>query len=69
MPRRCQDVTATGKVCLLDIDVQGADSVKESDLDARFIFVAPPSFEVLQQRLVGRGTESAEKIQASADAL
>jgi len=56
-------VTAAGKTCLLDIDVQGADSVKKTDLDARFIFVAPPSFEALQQRLVGRGTETPEKIQ------
>ena len=34
---------SAGKVCLLDIDVQGAELVKKTDLNARFLFVAPPS--------------------------
>merc|ERR1712087_460077 len=58
-----QAVSAAGKTCLLDIDVQGAESVKKSPLDAVFIFVAPPSFEELEARLRARGTESEEKIQ------
>lgn len=58
-----QAVTAAGKTCLLDIDVQGADSVKKTDLDARFIFVAPPCYEALEQRLRGRGTETEDKVQ------
>merc|ERR1719399_111362 len=56
-------VTDTGKTCLLDIDVQGAELVKKTDLNARFLFVAPPSFEDLEQRLRGRGTETEEKVQ------
>ena len=56
-------VSEVGKTCLLDIDVQGAESVKKTDLNARFIFVAPPSMDDLETRLRGRGTESEDKIQ------
>lgn len=55
-------VSSTGKTCLLDIDVQGANSVKKTDLNARFIFISPPSFEVLEARLRGRGTETDEQV-------
>jgi len=56
-------VSDAGKTCLLDIDVQGADSVKASPLPARFVFIAPPSFEALEGRLRGRGTEEEDKVQ------
>ena len=56
-------VQTAGKVCLLDIDVQGAELVKKTTLNARFVFVAPPSFEELEKRLRGRGTETEDKIQ------
>ena len=56
-------VQAKGKTCLLDIDVQGAELVKKTNLNAKFIFVAPPSFEELERRLRGRGTETEDKIQ------
>jgi len=56
-------VSGAGKTCLLDIDVQGADSVKKTNLNARFLFVSPPSFADLETRLRGRGTEDEEKIQ------
>ena len=55
-------VSEQGKTCLLDIDVQGAELVKKTDLHARFLFVAPPKFDVLEQRLRGRGTETEDKI-------
>ena len=58
-----QKVGAAGKTCLLDIDVQGAELVKKTTLNARFVFVAPPSFEELEKRLRGRGTETEDKIQ------
>ncbi|KAL0404924.1 UNVERIFIED_CONTAM: Guanylate kinase [Sesamum radiatum] len=58
------DVVADkGKRCILDIDVQGARSVRASSLEAIFIFVCPPSFEELEKRLRARGTESEEQIQ------
>lgn len=56
-------VANAGKRCILDIDVQGAQAVKKSGLDAAFIFIAPPSLEQLESRLRGRGTESEEQIQ------
>uniref|UniRef100_A0ACD5WW76 Uncharacterized protein n=1 Tax=Avena sativa TaxID=4498 RepID=A0ACD5WW76_AVESA len=56
-------VTDEGKRCILDIDVQGARSVRASSLEALFIFVCPPSFEELEKRLRARGTEAEEQIQ------
>ena len=60
-----QAVTRQGKVCLLDIDVQGAESVRQSKLSSTcsFVFFAPPTATVLEQRLRGRGTETEERIQ------
>ncbi|XP_039119741.1 guanylate kinase 1-like [Dioscorea cayenensis subsp. rotundata] len=56
-------VTDSGKRCILDIDVQGARSVRSSSLEAIFIFICPPSFEELEKRLRARGTESEEQVQ------
>lgn len=52
---------AEGVSALLEIDLQGARQVRESMPDARFVFLAPPSWEELERRLVGRGTEDAEE--------
>lgn len=46
-----------GKEVVLEIDVQGANQVRENMKDAVFIFIAPPSFEELINRLKSRGTE------------
>ncbi len=51
-----------GKNAILEIEVQGAYQVKENYPEARMIFVVPPSATVLKDRLVGRGTETAEVI-------
>jgi guanylate kinase len=48
-----------GRPALLEIDLQGARQVKTNCPDARFVFLAPPSWQELVRRLVGRGTESA----------
>ncbi|CAK7342534.1 unnamed protein product [Dovyalis caffra] len=55
-------VTDAGKRCILDIDVQGARSVRASSLEAIFIFICPPSMEELETRLRLRGTETEEQI-------
>ncbi|QLG72830.1 hypothetical protein HG535_0D05390 [Zygotorulaspora mrakii] len=56
-------VADAGKICILDIEMQGMKAVKfETDLNARFLFVAPPSMENLEKRLRGRGTETEESI-------
>eukprot|EP00188_Purpureofilum_apyrenoidigerum_P001619 Plantae.Rhodophyta-Purpureofilum_apyrenoidigerum.ctg19073.p1 GENE.Plantae.Rhodophyta-Purpureofilum_apyrenoidigerum.ctg19073~~Plantae.Rhodophyta-Purpureofilum_apyrenoidigerum.ctg19073.p1 ORF type:complete len:189 (+),score=50.09 Plantae.Rhodophyta-Purpureofilum_apyrenoidigerum.ctg19073:220-786(+) len=57
-----EKVGADGRVCVLDIDVQGCRSVRKAELPAKFIFIAPPSFEELERRLRGRGTEAEDKI-------
>jgi len=46
---------------LLEIDLQGARQVRASMPEARFVFLAPPSWDELVRRLVGRGTEDAEE--------
>ena len=51
-----------GKWVVLEIDVKGARQVRRSFPDAVSIFVQPPSFEVLEERLRGRGTESEESL-------
>lgn len=61
-------VRSTGKICILDIDIQGVKNVKKSDLDCRFLFIAPPSFEVLESRLRGRATEAEDKIKVRLEA-
>lgn len=52
-----KEQTAKGKVVVLDIEMEGVKQIKNSDLQARFVFVKPPSFEALEQRLRGRATE------------
>ena len=51
-----------GDNVLLEIDVQGGFQVREKFPDAKLLFIAPPSMEVLEQRLRGRGTDSDEEI-------
>jgi guanylate kinase len=45
-----------------EIDVNGAHNIKKVFPDALLIYIAPPSIEVLKERLISRGTESIEKI-------
>ena len=54
---------AKGHQVLLDIDVQGALQVKESMPESVLVFIEPPSMEVLESRLRGRGTDSEDQIQ------
>ena len=53
-----------GITVILDIEVQGAAQVKAAMPEAVTVFLAPPSLEVLEQRLRGRGTETEEKIRS-----
>jgi len=52
-----EEALAAGRLTLLEIDLQGARQVRERMPQARFVFLAPPSWEELVRRLVGRGTE------------
>lgn len=42
---------------------QGVKQMKNSHIEARYVFVAPPSMEILEKRLRGRGTEKEDSIQ------
>ena len=55
------DKLAEGRPALLEIDLQGARQVRETMPEALFVFLAPPSWDELVRRLVGRGTEEAEE--------
>ena len=50
-----------GTPVLLEIDLAGARQVRAKRPDAQFIFLSPPSWEELERRLIGRGTEGAEE--------
>lgn len=52
-----------GEVYLLEIDVQGALQLKALGEPGLYIFIAPPNFEELRRRLVGRGTDAPEVIE------
>ncbi|PHH88891.1 hypothetical protein CDD83_6903 [Cordyceps sp. RAO-2017] len=58
-----EDQTRKGRVVLLDIEMEGVKQIKQSDMEARYVFIAPPSLDVLESRLRGRGTEKEESIQ------
>lgn len=54
---------AAGRDVLLEIEIQGAAQVRARRADARLVFLLPPSLEVLEDRLCGRGTDGADEIQ------
>lgn len=54
---------ASGKDVILEIETEGAMNIRKVFADAVLVFVVPPSFQVLRQRLIGRGTESMEVIE------
>ncbi|KAL4946190.1 hypothetical protein BDV06DRAFT_182926 [Aspergillus oleicola] len=58
-----KDIAAKERICILDIEMEGVKQVKKTDLNARFVFLAPPSIEELERRLRGRGTETEDSLQ------
>ena len=56
-----QHAIEAGLLPLLEIDLQGARQVREQLPDAHFVFLAPPSWDELVRRLVGRGTETPQE--------
>jgi guanylate kinase len=55
--------TAAGSDIILEVDVQGAASVRKLLMDSVSIFILPPSYEVLKQRLIARGTDSPQQLE------
>ncbi|WP_150462867.1 guanylate kinase [Nesterenkonia ebinurensis] len=58
-----EEALTEGKNVLLEIDLQGARQVRQKLPEAQFVFLAPPTFDDLVHRLIGRGTESEEEQQ------
>lgn len=60
-----QDVLDNGKICILDIDVQGVKAIKKVEDIPKplYVFMKPPSLQVLEERLRARGTETEESLQ------
>ena len=59
-----EDRVRAGVPVVLEIEVQGARQVRETVPDAVQVFIAPPSIDALKLRLVGRGTDAPEQVQA-----
>ncbi len=59
-----QEQLSNGKDVILEIEMQGALEVKAKYPDTLLLFVTPPSAETLRARLIGRGTETAEVVNA-----
>lgn len=57
-----EEQTAKGRVVLLDIEMEGVKQIKQSGIDARYVFIAPPDMQALEARLRGRGTEKEESV-------
>lgn len=55
--------TAAGHPVLIEVDLAGARAIKEAMPEALTVFLAPPSWEALESRLIGRATETPEVIQ------
>ena len=65
-------VMAKGKYCILDLDVQGVEAVREKlgnglTWEPRFVWIAPPSIESLEKRLKARGTETEQTLKNRLD--
>lgn len=59
-----EEMLAKGKNVILEIEIQGAMQIKAKNPETVLVFVTPPSFEELRNRLVGRGTETADVIES-----
>ncbi|GES58624.1 guanylate kinase [Aspergillus terreus] len=58
------DQTSKGLIAVLDMEMQGIKQMKANpSIDARYVFIRPPSFEALEARLRARGTENEEDLQ------
>lgn len=60
--RQVAQEISEGRDIILEVDVQGAASVRALMADSVSIFILPPSFDVLRQRLQARGTDSPEEL-------
>lgn len=57
-----EEALAAGRPVLVEVDLAGARSIRAASPEAHLLFLAPPSWDVLVERLTSRGTESEEHI-------
>ncbi|XP_046838811.1 guanylate kinase isoform X1 [Vespa crabro] len=57
-----ENVQEAGKICILDIEIEGVKQIKNSTLNPLYVFIKPPSIDVLEQRLKNRKTETDESL-------
>ena len=55
-------IRKSGKIPLFDVDIQGSRNLKNMIQDGVYVFIIPPSLEVLKERLTGRKTEDSEQL-------
>lgn len=65
--RTVEDVRRTGKICTLDIDIEGVKQIKHTDLEPLLVFIMPPSIEELERRLRTRNTEQEDALKKRLD--
>lgn len=56
-------ITRDHRICIIEIDVEGAKKVQRSSVEANFMFINPPSTRALMDRILKRGTESRAAIE------
>ncbi|XP_060080043.1 uncharacterized protein LOC132559441 [Ylistrum balloti] len=65
--RSVLDIQETGRICILDVEINGVKSIKKTDLNARYVFIQPPDMKILKARLENRGTETDESLKKRLD--
>lgn len=67
--RSVQEIQASGRLCFLDVEINGVKSIKRANMKPtpRFIYIKPPSMEALRQRLQGRGSETEDSLKKRLD--
>ena len=61
--KNIEDTLQKGKDLVLELDIQGVESLRALKYEGMYVFILPPSLEELEHRLTRRGTESGDQIQ------
>ena len=61
--KNVEDTLQKGKDLVLELDIQGVESLRALKYEGVYVFILPPSLEELEHRLTRRGTESGDQIQ------
>ncbi|XP_044754876.1 guanylate kinase [Coccinella septempunctata] len=60
-------IAEEGKICILDVEVNGVRQIKQTDLNPWYVFIKPPSLAVLEERLRARKTETEDSLRKRLD--